>query len=78
MLNVFLPDNPFSEPSYHDYGLVNRLAISTSMGNIYKTFSGYSQSFLKNSIGKYLFSTILKWSIYHQSQWITGGGTEMV
>ena len=37
MLNVCLYDNPFTEPSYHDDGLVSILFISTYTGNIYKS-----------------------------------------
>ena len=35
-VEIFLCENPFTDPSYHDELLVDRLAISTYMGNIYK------------------------------------------
>ena len=40
--------------------------------------AGYYQFFLTKSRGKYFFSTILRLSIYHQIQWITGVGVEIM
>ena len=48
------------------------------MGKITNICAGYYQSFLSKSIGKYLFYTILRVSIYHQIQLRTGGVTEIV
>ena len=36
MFNICLYYNTFTEPSYHDDGLVARLSISTYTGNVYK------------------------------------------
>ena len=54
MLNVCWSDNPSTEPSFHNDGLVARLVISTSMGNNYKYFFRIF-SVLSNKFNRQIF-----------------------